>query len=440
MLLDFHSEIYSWIRGGLFVLFLYNFLIYFQNKNKLYLYYSLYLLAFTIYLTKHVASQAFMPFFNYLNFAIQFFAYSAYLSFARELLDTRKLLAKWDRFFVIGNKSLIFIGLFFIFIQATMGYEFQEKVFTILAPILTLFALFVYYQVVTTIKDVFSTYFIIGSLVYVIFANISFLEIIVGPEMFINNGVQPMFFVYLGTFLQCIIFSIIIGFIYNRLEQKSTNAEIRLVNKLKEIEELKMITLQSQMNPHFLFNSLNSINNFVLKNEVEKASDYITKFSKLIRAILNSSSTPVSFLSEELEILALYVKMEQMRITGGFNYNVIIDESLVLDEIKVPPMFLQPFIENSIWHGIMKKEGDKSINLTLLTENDMVLCTIVDNGIGINKSQELQISQKKKFYGTKTTEDRIKMLYQNSAVSINIEDICEGETTGTKVTIKFPIK
>ena len=430
MLLDFHSEIYSWIRGGLFVLFIYHLLIFFQNKSKLYLYYSLYLLALTIYLLKDIVGGGFTEFFNYINYGIQFLAYAAFISFARELLDSRTHLIKWDRYFVIETKVLLFLFPTFILIQFLLGYEFQNKAFTLVAPILTIFSLISYYVVFTTIKDNFSRYFVAGSLIYLLLANISSLEFFVGVEYFTHLGIQPMFFVYLGAMLQSIIFSIIIGFTIKRIEQKSKNAEVRLAIKLKEMEELKMTALQSQMNPHFLFNSLNSINNFVIKNEVEKASDYITKFSKLIRVILNSSSSPISTLSDELGILELYIKLEQMRVTGGFKYIVEVEESLSLDKIKVPPMFLQPFIENSIWHGIMKKKGEKIINLTIKE----------DNGIGINKAKELShMSQKRKFFGAEATENRIRMLYQNKDVRIVTKDISSGTTTGTQVSIKFPL-
>lgn len=202
-----------------------------------------------------------------------------------------------------------------------------------------------------------------------------------------------------------------------------------------------MTALQSQMNPHFLFNSLNSINNFVLKSEVEKASDYITKFSRLIRVILNSSSSPTSTLAEELGILSLYVKLEQMRVNGGFDYVVNVEENLNLEPIKVPPLFLQPFIENAIWHGIMKKDGYKLIELSIKKEDDKIVCTIVDNGIGINKAKELEhMSQKRKFFGAKATENRIRILYKNKDVHIETKDISSSTTSGTQVSISFPFK
>lgn len=440
MLLDFHSEIYSWIRGGLFVLFVYHFLIFFQNRSKLYLYYSLYLLALSIYLFQHILPDSASVFFDYFNFSIQFLAYAAYVAFARDLLDTRAHLIKWDKYFEIEVKILLILAVVFILIQLFLGRSFQLKAFTVIAPFLTIFTLVSYYVIIVNIRDNSARYFVVGSLVYVLLANVSFFEIILGPEIFINNGIQPMFFVYLGAILQCIIFSIILGSIIKKIQEKSKNAELRLAVKLKEMEELKMTTLQSQMNPHFLFNSLNSINNFVLKNEIEKASDYITKFSKLIRVILNSSSSPTSSLSEELTILALYVKLEQMRVTGGFNYKVTIDKNLNIDSIQVPPLFLQPFIENAIWHGIMKKEGEKIIDLSIKEDNGYVLCVILDNGIGINQTKKItHLSQKRKFFGAKATENRIRILHKNDGVEIQTTDISTDQTSGTKVSIRFPL-
>ncbi|MDP3945056.1 MAG: histidine kinase [Lutibacter sp.] len=439
MLLDFYSEIFSWVRGGLFVLFLYHFLIFFQNRSKLYLYYSLFLLALTIYLLQHIVSEEIKPIYAYLNFSIQFLAYAAYVAFARDLLDTRTHLIKWDKYFELEIKVLVLLAPIFMLIQFFFGYEFQVKAFTAIIPALTIFTFVSYYIILTRINDKFSYYFVIGSLIYVVLANVSFMEAFVGREFFISKGVEPMFFVYLGALLQSIIFSVLLGLIIKRIEQKSKNAEVKLAVKLKEMEELKMTALQSQMNPHFLFNSLNSINNFVLKNDIEKASDYITKFSKLIRVILNSSSSPTSSLTEELAVLALYVKLEQMRVNGGFDYIVTVDENLKLDHIKVPTLFLQPFIENAIWHGIMKKEGDKEIELSIKEVKGNVICIIRDNGIGINKARELdQITQKKRFFGTETTENRIRVLHQNKSVTIETKDISVGLKTGTQVSISFP--
>ena len=440
MLLDIHSEVYAWIRGGIFILFVYHFLIYLHNRNKLYLYFSLYLGAMTLFLCKSIFSETTSLYYEYIDFPVQCLAYAAYIEFGRVLLDSKKALPIWDRYLKISIRVLLIFSPIFIIVQALFGYQAQVKVFVVLAPTVSVFMLYFFYIIIKKIKDSSGLNFIIATLFYLVLANVTFLDLFIGTEPFSNLGVNSEFFLYLGVIIQCLILAAIIGSIIQGIEQKSKNAELNLALKSKEMEELKMTALQSQMNPHFLFNSLNSINNFVLKNDIEKASDYITKFSRLIRVILNNSSSSTSTLAEELGILALYVKLEQIRVTGGFTYRVNVEDNLNLEPIKVPPLFLQPFIENAIWHGITKKEGDKLIELTIKKEGDRVICTIVDNGIGINKAKELEhMSQKKKFFGAKATENRIRILYQNKDVHIETKDISSRNGTGTMVLISFPL-
>jgi sensor histidine kinase YesM len=440
MLLDLHSEIYSWIRGGLLVLFFYHLVIYFQNFRKTYLYYSIFLLGLFIYFLRDVISFDISEIiFPYLNFSIQFVAYAAFTMFARLLLETREKMILWDRLLDFEAKVLVAFAILFPIIQFFVGYEFQTKLFIIIGPILTIFtivSMFYLYK----IPGLTSKFFILGTLLYVILANISFSEFFIGSDVFTNRGLHPMSFTYFGAFLQSIIYATILGQSVKKIEQKSKNAEIKLAFKYKELEELKMTALQSQMNPHFLFNSLNSINNFILKSDIEKASDYITKFSRLIRVILKSSSSLTVPFSEELGILSLYVKLEQMRINGGFEYIVNIDKDINLEEIKVPPLFLQPFIENSIWHGLTHVEGEKKIILTVSQDEDNIICEVIDNGRGIDKAREESHKKinRRKFFGTKATENRIRLLYKKSNVKINVSDISEGDKTGTKVEIVFP--
>lgn len=440
MFLDIHSEIYSWIRGGLLVLFLYHIVIYFQNLRKTYLYYSLFLLSFFIFFLKDIISPHISDtIFPYLNFSFQFIAYASFAMFARLLLETREKLIFWDRLLYFEAKVLLVFAIMFPIIQFFVGYEFQIKLFLIIGPILTIFTIVSMFYLFK-IPGLTSKFFILGTLIYVLLANISFLKFFIGTEAYTDKNLHHMSFTYLGAFLQSIIYATILGQSVKKIEQKSKNAEIKLAFKYKELEELKMTALQSQMNPHFLFNSLNSINNFILKSDIEKASDYITKFSRLIRVILKSSSSLTVPFSEELGILSLYVKLEQMRINGGFEYIVNMDKDINLEEIKVPPLFLQPFIENSIWHGLTHIEGEKKIVLTVNQVEDDIVCEIVDNGIGINKAREESHKKinRRKFFGTQATENRIRLLYKKSNVKIHITDISKGKNTGTKVQIIFP--
>ena len=441
MLSDFHSEIYSWIRGALLILSIYHIIIYFQNNKKIYLYYSLYTFGLFIYFLKHILPlELAQNIYTYLNFVIQMLSYAAFVQLARLLLQTQNFNPKWDKYLGFAVKVLLVLSASFIFIQLTLGYQAQLNAFYIVTPLVTIFAILsfiVFYK----IHGRHVKLFIIGSFIYIVLANLSFIKYILkSPGGIVETGDSSMFYIYIGSIIQILIYGFIIGYRIKELEDDNLINQLKLSNSSKETAELKMTALQSQMNPHFLFNSLNSINNFIIKSEVEKASDYITKFSKLIRVILNSSTSTIVSLNEELSIIELYVKLEQMRITGGFKFKTKIDKTLNLEEIKVPPLFLQPFIENAIWHGIMKKDGEKLIKLNIDKIDNTVRCVIEDNGIGINKAKESKthISSRKKFFGAVATENRIKILYNYEDVHIDIIDISDDLKTGTRVTIVFP--
>ncbi len=439
MLLDFNSEVYSWIRGALLILALYHFVIYFNNKQKQYLYYSLYLVCFFIYFLADMTAPR-LQIFVYINFSIQFLGYAAYVGFVRTLLKTKKHIPDWDKLLVIERALLLGAAVIFIIVQFIFGYDTQEKLFAILVSIITVFGLLTYI-VLNTITGKHVTFFIIGSLAYLIMANISFLgPYAVGEEYFLERGIQPMFFTYLGAIIETTMFAFIIGYESKMSIHKNKEAEALLAIKTKEMSDLKMTALQSQMDPHFLYNSLNSINNFVLQNDIEKSSDYITKFSRLIREILTNSSNLTIPLGKELGVLSLYVKLEQMRMVGGFDYVVSVDESIDLEAIDVPPLFIQPFIENAIWHGFANKKDYKRITVNIFDEDDKVRCEILDNGIGIKKSKKGKSTFKRtrKSFGLKASENRIKLLHENERVYVIIEDISDEVSTGTKVTLKFP--
>ena len=440
MLLDFSSEIYSWIRGALLILSIFHLAVYFQNKKRLYLFYSLYLLSFFIYFLKDISTVDYLPIYRYINFSIQFLGYGAYVLFARELLNTKKFIPEWDVLLVLEFRLFVTTAFIFILIQTFYSYSYQEKLFFILIPVFSVFSLLTYI-VLTKIKGRHVTFFIIGSLTYILLANISFLgPLALGEGYMQERGVEPMLFTYVGAIIETTMFALIIGYKNRIFEERVRETEYRLALKTKEMSDLKMTVLQTQMDPHFLYNSLNSINNFVLKNDVEKASDYITKFSRLIREILKNSSRLTIPFEEDLGILGLYVKLEQMRMTGGFDYIVTIDNTLDLNKIQVPPLFMQPYIENAIWHGFSTKKDYKKITLTIYDEEENIRCEIIDNGIGIEKtkSHKKHRESERKPFGLKASEDRIKMLHENLNVYVIIEDISDNETTGTKVTIKFP--
>jgi LytS/YehU family sensor histidine kinase len=165
---------------------------------------------------------------------------------------------------------------------------------------------------------------------------------------------------------------------------------VRKEGELKnKIVTTEMQALRAQMSPHFIFNCLNSINRFIVKNESEAASGYLTKFSRLIRMVLNNSQKNIIPLSDELDCLELYIQMERLRLKNFFTYEVKYDDEIEIEEIMIPPLLLQPFVENAIWHGLMhKEEGGATLNIDIIQKNGVLYFRITDNGIGREKRKK----------------------------------------------------
>ena len=222
-------------------------------------------------------------------------------------------------------------------------------------------------------------------------------------------------------------------------------AERRQSELLSELNKVKMRALQSQMNPHFIFNCLNSIRLFYLNNDLEKGDDYITKFSRLIRSILNFSRMEDISLKEELDTIRLYMEFEQMRFQDKFNYDIKVSSGLDLSSVRIQSLLLQPFVENAIWHGLMQREAGGKVVLTVESygENSIVI-NIEDNGIGREKAKQFsQSSTKHKSFGLQITKERLELLKHssNKNASFSIIDLYDetGKPKGTKVQIIYDL-
>ena len=211
----------------------------------------------------------------------------------------------------------------------------------------------------------------------------------------------------------------------------------------RELLKMEMRALRAQINPHFLFNTLSSINNFILKNERTIASQFLVKFARLIRLILNYNSKRTISLEEELSALELYIELEQMRLGESFDYFINTEIEYSLSDISIPPLILQPFVENAIWHGLMMKEGDQILELDFIQNEDRLEISIRDNGIGREKASKKREIEKTRSYGIDITNKRLDLWlseFEKSA-SVNIIDLKDNEngSLGTEVVIKIPI-
>jgi len=221
--------------------------------------------------------------------------------------------------------------------------------------------------------------------------------------------------------------------------------EIKLLEIRKLLAESQLMALRAQMNPHFVFNCLNSIQECIVTQKYGEASKYLNKFSKLFRMVLNNSGKNLVNLNEEKEVLELYLELEQMRFEKSFSFEMKVDEELENDEVLIPSMLVQPYVENALWHGLMHKDGERNLSVTFKkVDEDVFQCVIDDNGIGRQKSFELKAQQSKakrhESKGLKISKDRIDVLRrQGYHADLNIIDKRDsaGNATGTKVIIEL---
>ena len=214
----------------------------------------------------------------------------------------------------------------------------------------------------------------------------------------------------------------------------------RNVNRQKYANnQLALKSLRSQMNPHFIFNALNSVNSFIANNNERAANKYLSEFSQLMRSVLENSEEDFIPLFKEIELLQLYVKLEHFRFKDKFDYTITVDERINVEDFVIPPMLLQPYVENAVWHGLRYKEEKGKLEIDLKqTDPETIAITITDDGIGRKKSKELKTDHQKnqKSKGMGNIRKRISILNEmyRDKVNVTVEDVFENEE-GTRVRL-----
>jgi tetratricopeptide (TPR) repeat protein len=209
--------------------------------------------------------------------------------------------------------------------------------------------------------------------------------------------------------------------------------------------ELKQKNLNQQMNPHFVYNCLNSIQSYIFQNDTDRSVVYLAKFAKLMRNILQSSQNEYMSIHDETELLTLYLELESMRFKGKFDYTIRVDENIDPYDYKIPTLLVQPFVENSLWHGIQNKPGKGHIDIEFRLNKDLLFCSIEDNGIGRSKAALIgkEFHTNHHSMGTNITQDRMKLLrvLYGKKLDIKYIDLINNQNSpaGTRVEINLPI-
>jgi sensor histidine kinase YesM len=213
----------------------------------------------------------------------------------------------------------------------------------------------------------------------------------------------------------------------------------------QQLSELENKALRSQMNPHFIFNSLNSINSYIIKNKTDEASVFVTKFARLIRLILDNSMESSVLLEKELMALSLYIEIENKRFENKFTWKINVDSSVDASRLLVPPMVIQPFVENAIWHGLLHKAEPGQLQIDLFQRSGHLEIIIEDNGVGRSAAIGLRskTSLKTKSHGLDVTSRRIANFNSDTLIgeAVSFTDLtsADGNPCGTRVSLKLAL-
>ncbi len=210
----------------------------------------------------------------------------------------------------------------------------------------------------------------------------------------------------------------------------------------KKNKRIALQSLRREMNPHFIFNSLNSVNQFIAQNKELEANKYLSSYSKLMRNMMENSNKDFISLATEMEQLKEYLELEHMRFRDKFTYSIQVDEEIDADSVYIPNMLIQPQLENAVWHGLRYKESEGLLALHIYKEENHFYAVVEDNGIGLKQSRELKTKHQKQHRsrGMTNTRERIQLLNELYRTDIRMEiQEREGDTTGVRVVLQFPI-
>ncbi len=469
---DTYDSILYAVLGGLLLLSTYHLVLYFQNRDKSYLLYSSYtFFSFLAYMP--VAESGFLhDLSQYLHFdyrSKQFFTIifnCIYFLFFTRFLNIKRTNPKWNQIIVIPVYFYLIITVS-SYVLLKFGNEFVfnflYKVFIYFITIHTVISFYLLIKLDNNLKY----YIIIGGVILYLCCMIGEETVRNLPSLMITKKMGDFIF-FAGLIVENMAFSFALGhrqrniyrekvafsknFIFEMRKNEQLKDKINLQNEIKlsaenekmkwqqEISDLKLAILQTQMNPHFIFNALNSIKYYILDNDSENAVFYLTKFSKIIRTILVSSTIKEFTLEEELQTLQVYVDIENLRFNKEISFNILIDEKINSEELKLPPMVLQPFIENAILHGIALVE-DKKIDLHVVTKDQHIEIRIIDNGVGRKEAERNKIRHKNlgKSFGTKIAAGMLKNYFWPKPYKIEYHDLHQnGQPTGTMVVLEIP--
>lgn len=430
----------------LFFMGLFIFMQYWLNRQRYFLYYSYYLFSmwlFSIWGFSHATFVSnlmnYVPFLKFTlrqNFYV-LVAHYFYFLFVAEFLETHIYNPRIDKYFKILRKSILFL----VVLEVVLTVIYRRLDFEIYLTFFSQLYLsvngLIAIVLIFTIIGQFATFIKIGSLSLLFASIFGFLSIYLDlvPQ---SSAILPHYpNIYFNYFVlgEILCFSLGLGYKFS----ESIRDKARLEQEVSQ-SELKVLRLQ--INPHFIFNSLNSIKSYILKEKPKEAANYLSEFSSLMRSILEQSREQIITLREEVDTLLLYVKLEKRRLNEQFKFVYLVHDELDLEDVSIPALLLQPYIENAIKHGLSPKKEGGILTFEIYEESDFIVCKIDDNGIGRLKASKQKNDAHHRSMGTQINTERLNLLNESNNWQITAEIIdkydAANQPAGTTILVKIP--
>lgn len=493
-------EFNGFFLGAVTFAMLFFLFIFLKVHEPVFLFYGLYLLGAGLYsLVVKTLPYSFLARIAYLNYPltyklgepVQYFFFAAYIAFAKSLLDIDDRYLWLNRIIKIFASILLLAGtLLLAYNLLHFEYQLQHQVFLISRIIILPTAFILLIWIIVTVKSRVKWFFVTGSSFFFVGG---LLAVIVDPKsrhlFFGEIDLSAVTVFKTGILLESLCFALALGYKLRaaqidkdnaakayieqlELNKKMAETETERLEKMvaertqaviektrqideqkqsqqqsvfdRQIAEMEMSALRSQMNPHFIFNSLNSIRYQILKKDYDNAVTYLTRFSKLLRYILQNSREHIVSLADEIEVNRLYLQLESLRFDQGLEFELSVHDQIDISEIIIPPMLLQPYVENAVKHGLVpSKNKIKRLVISILASENGYVFRIQDNGIGRKAAGKRTLLEDQQGLGMKIAGERIELfnLSFRPVIGVGIEDLYDGQNaTGTRVTFTYTTK
>ncbi len=447
--------------GVLSLLFLAGFalFLFYENRKKDYLYYALYMICMALYfgrlLEYYYEVPVFWGFF-YEGYGLAeilalMLSYVMYVLFVRYFLSLDSAASGIVGFVKIWIAVCLLMGMTGLILSLlNISSPVFLKTYTyvrFLMPVMVIYLLWGIYKA----RLEFSGYVILGSVFLLLAGLLALTVTFILPDSGSDVLREPFFFMLCGVLLESFCFALGLGKQARQTEVDKIASQNQLILHLqkeaqleRDIRESQVQALQAQMNPHFIFNALNSVQHFILSNQKEMSVRYLSRVSQLIRRILQNSTTSNIILDEELSTLNAYIEIEQLRFHPAFAYTCTVDDAVDTEMIRIPHLMIQPFIENAILHGLVSKKDQGILTLDVHMHSEKAIeVVITDNGIGREAAAKIvtQSPRKHNSISTGSIEARIRLLMPEEPNPMVIEDLKDenGMALGARVRLIIPI-